>query len=191
MSKINLLPWREEVRNQRSRYLMIGSVSLWVISALVVLGVSQFVTHLQEVQNARNGFLRGEISKLDDEIKEIQELRERRDRLVSRMEVIQELQRDRTELVQVMDELVRLQPDGVYFSKMEIKGKKMKLIGRAQSNTRVSALMRNLEDSALFHNPNLNIIDVIEDAEGKLSQFDLGISRVGRQLTAEERFNEG
>ena len=179
MSNINLLPWREEARSQRSRRMMIGSVALWVVAALIVLAGSQFVTYLQDVQNSRNGFLRAEISTLDDEIKEIQSLKERRDRLVSRMEVIQELQRDRTELVQILDDLVRQVPEGVFFSKLDIKNKRMDVGGRAQSNARVSSLMRNFEGSRLFHDPKLKVINVVTDSDGKLSKFELSIEKVG------------
>ena len=180
MSNINLLPWREELQAQRSKRLMFGTVVLWLATAGVIFGVYTYVEDLKNAQKARNGFLNTEIAALEDEIREIEDLRDQRDDLISRMRVIQGLQQNRTQLVQILDDLVRLLPDGVYFTQLDLRGDKITLRGRAQSNARVSNLMRAFESSEWFHGPNLEIIKVVETNEGRISDFTLNIAKVGR-----------
>ncbi|GJL82401.1 MAG: pilus assembly protein PilN [marine bacterium B5-7] len=177
---INLLPWRDRARAQRSRRLVAGTVMLWALAALLVLGAYQYMEQRKNQQNARNGFLRSEIAALEDEIKEIESLRNRRDQLIARMDVIQGLQQNRTELVRIFDDLVRLLPEGVFLTRLEKRDAAMVIEGRAQSNARVSALMRNLEESPWFHDPILDVINIIEDDSGRVSAFTLRISNVGR-----------
>lgn len=180
MTGINLLPWRDELRERRSKQLIGGTVALWVLSALLVLGAYQFMEMRKDMQNQRNAFLRAEISALEEEIREIDELRERRDRLIARMEVIQGLQQNRTELVRIIDDLVRQLPDGVFLTNLSKRDNAMTLQGRAQSNARVSMFMRNLEDSEWFHDPTLDVINVTSDDTGRVSAFTLQIRHAGR-----------
>lgn len=183
MSRINLLPWRDEIRARRSKQLIGGTVGLWVVAALLVLGAYQFMEMRKDMQNARNAFLRAEIDALEDEIKEIDELKERRDRLIARMEVIQGLQQNRTELVRIFDDLVRLLPEGVFLTSMTKRDNAMVIQGRAQSNARVSSFMRNLEDSEWFHDPKLDVINVVDDDSGRVSAFTLQIRHAGKLKT--------
>jgi type IV pilus assembly protein PilN len=186
MSEINLLPWREVAREYRSKQLIAGSVALWVFAALVVLGAYQFMEMRMDHQNARNAFLRAEINALEEEIKEIDALRERRDRLISRMEVIQGLQQNRTELVRIIDDLVQILPEGVYLSRFNKRDNALVLEGRAQSNARVSTFMRNLERSPWFHDPTREVINVVNDDSGRVSAFTLQIRHAG-QLVKEQQ----
>jgi type IV pilus assembly protein PilN len=156
------------------------AVGSWVLAGLLVLGAYNYMEMRKSHQNSRNGFLRTEIASLEDEIKEIEQLRARRDSLISRMEVIQGLQRNRTELVQIVDDLVHLIPEGVYLTRITKRDESMVIEGRAQSNARVSNLMENLEDSDWFHGPRLDVINVREDSEGRISAFTLQVSRAGR-----------
>ncbi len=187
MNGINLLPWRDEQRERRSRQLATFTVGLWLVAALIVLGVYQYMELRKDQQNARNAFLRTEIGALEDEIKEINDLRERRDRLIARMQVIQGLQQNRTELVRIVDDLVRILPEGVFLTRLTKRDEAVVLEGRAQSNARVSAFMRALEDSAWFHDPKLNVINVIGDSSGRVSAFTLDIRRAGPVKTDENR----
>jgi len=190
MSGINLLPWRDEQRVRRSKQLMGGTVALWVLAAVLVLGAYQYMEMRKDVQNQRNAFLRAEIAALEEEIREIDELRERRDRLIARMEVIQGLQQNRTELVRIVDDLVRRLPEGVFLTSLNKRDNAMTLQGRAQSNARVSMFMRNLEDSEWFHDPTLDVINVTTDETGRVSAFTLQIRHTGR-LADDQRRREG
>lgn len=187
MTDINLLPWRDEMRNRRSKQLVAASVGVWVLAAVIVLGAYQFMEIRKDQQNARNAFLRAEIAALEDEIKEIDELRERRDRLIARMEVIQGLQQHRTDLVRIVDDLVRILPEGVFLTSLNRRDEALTLEGRAQSNARVSAFMTNLESSGWFHNPKLEVISVVNDDSGRVSAFTLQIQRAGRPKVDERQ----
>ncbi|MFQ5760044.1 MAG: PilN domain-containing protein, partial [Acidiferrobacterales bacterium] len=134
----------------------------------------------------RNDFLKQEIAKVDKEIKEIKELKKQRRALIARMNVIYELQGDRTQVVHVFDDLVRKLPEGVYFNKLKQKGKAFTIIGVAQSNARVSALMRNLDASPWFSEPNLNVIKVKKGGSDRVSEFTLNVKQASKPTDQEK-----
>ena len=176
MTRINLLPWRELRRRERDRQFLSISIGAWIFMGLAILYGHLHVSGLVEHQNKRNQYLKSEIAKVDKEIREIRNIRRRREALIARMEVIQQLQRTRTQIVHVFDDLVQKLPKGVYFTGLGKKGKRMTLTGFAQSNARVSALMRNLDSSAWFRNPNLNVINVAPRGGARISKFTLQVS---------------
>ncbi len=191
MSGINLLPWREELRERRSKQMVAAAVGTWVFAGVLVLGAYQYMEMRKDNQNARNGFLRTEIAALEDEIKEIDALKKRRDELIARMQVIQDLQQNRTELVRIVDDLVRILPEGVFLTGLVRRDEVVTVKGRAQSNARVSAFMTNLEDSQWFHDPELDVINVVNDASGRVSAFTLEIKRAGRPVAEDDRRRSG
>jgi len=160
MAKINLLPWRQESRKEQQRqFLTILGLSV----VLVVVGI--LAVHLQYsrmigVQESRNAYLNRQIDKVKAQIKEIDELASKKERLLARMDIIQQLQRNRPEIVRLFDELVRILPEGVHLSSLQQKQRNLQMIGIAQSNARVSALMRNIDQSDWLAEPKLEIIEV-------------------------------
>ena len=160
MAKINLLPWRQELRKEQQRqFLTILGLSV----VLVVVGI--LAVHLQYsrmigVQESRNAYLNLQIDKVKAQIKEIDELASKKERLLARMDIIQQLQRNRPEIVRLFDELVRILPEGVHLSSLQQKQRNLQMIGIAQSNARVSALMRNIDQSDWLAEPKLEIIEV-------------------------------
>jgi len=160
MAKINLLPWRQESRKEQQRqFLTILGLSV----VLVVVGI--LAVHLQYsrmigVQESRNAYLNRQIDKVKAQIKEIDELASKKERLLARMDIIQQLQRNRPEIVRLFDELVRILPEGVHLSSLQQKKRNLQMIGIAQSNARVSALMRNIDQSDWLAEPKLEIIEV-------------------------------
>ena len=155
MPHINLLPWRDELRKRREKEFIITAVIAALLMGGVVLGVHLHYESRIAYQNQRNTFIETEIAQLDKKIKEIEDLKKERDRLIARTKVIQNLQAGRPEIVHVFDELVTTLPDGVYYTKVAQKGRALNLQGVAQSNARVSSLMRSLETSTWFQNPSL------------------------------------
>lgn len=155
MAKINLLPWREALREQRRKQYLSALALVAVGGVLVVVGVGQYYSARIESQQARNAYLNTEITELNRKITEISGLKRRRDELVERMEVIQSLQGNRPVIVRVFDELVQTLPDGVYYTHVEKRGQALRIRGTAKSNNRVSALMRRLDGSDWFAEPNL------------------------------------
>ena len=158
MAQINLLPWREELRKEQQRqFLTILGLSA-VLMGLIVLAVHIQIAGMINNQQSRNDFLKKEISKVEKQIKEINNLAKEKKRLLSRMEVIETLQRNRPEVVHLFDEIVKVMPEGTYLSSMKQSGKSLSLDGMAQSNARVSALMRNIDSSPWLSSPQLQII---------------------------------
>ena len=158
MAKINLLPWREELRKQRQTDFLIFLGMGVLASVLIMLVVHFTIAGLVETQNNRNRFLQNEISVLDKKIKEIKALDKTKSKLLARMEVIQRLQSSRPEIVHMFDQLAKTVPEGVYLTKFNQSGNKLVIEGNAQSNTRVSAYMRNLEQSPWLKGTDLNAI---------------------------------
>ena len=158
MSRINLLPWREEKRSeQQKQFASIAALSV-VFVGFVILAVHLQYARMIDYQASRNSFLQREISKVDKQIKEIQALTTEKNRLLARMQVIQQLQNNRPEIVHLFDELVRIMPDGTYLLDYKQTGKNITISALAQSNARVSALMRNIDSSKWFTAPRLSVI---------------------------------
>jgi type IV pilus assembly protein PilN len=155
MIRINLLPHREQKRQARQRQF----VSLAIVVAalgLAVFGLGHVLFQAQiENQESRNQLLKSEIAKLDEQIKEIDKLREQTQALLARKQVVETLQTNRTEAVHILDQMVRQLPDGIYLKGMKQVGTKVTLVGYAQSNARVSTLMRNIEASPWLEHPEL------------------------------------
>ncbi|MBE9515795.1 MAG: PilN domain-containing protein [Proteobacteria bacterium] len=177
MTQLNLLPWREMRRKEVDRQLMSVLAFVGIAMAALVFYAHLHVTGMIENQQARNKFLTDEIAKVDKQIAEIKELKKQRQALISRMNIIYQLQGDRTQIVHVFDDFVKKLPEGVYFNSIKQKGKNFTLKGIAQSNARVSALMRNLDESNWFTKPNLKVINVRKgkNSTDRVSQFDMTI----------------
>ncbi|MCJ1880963.1 type 4a pilus biogenesis protein PilN [Pseudomonas nitroreducens] len=171
MARINLLPWREQLREERKqRFLVILGAVLLASGALIFLG-DQYFNSAIENQSARNDFLRKEIAVLDARIKEISELKTRRQQLLERMKIIQDLQGNRPIIGRVFDQLVRTLPDGVFFTELKMSGKSISIAGAAESNNRVSNLMRNLDASEWLTSPNLTEVKAV--TQGALDQANV------------------
>ncbi|MEO4048510.1 PilN domain-containing protein [Pseudomonas sp. CAU 1711] len=161
MARINLLPWRDQLREERKqRFVAAMGATLLIAGGLVFLG-GQYLNAAIEQQNARNEFLKKEIAVLDARIKEIKELKERRAQLLERMKIIQDLQGNRPIIGRIFDQLVRTLPDGVYFTELKRVDKNIAIVGAAESNNRVSSLMRNLDASDWLTAPNLTEVKAI------------------------------
>ncbi len=147
MPRINLLPHREHERKRRRREFGVAAIVAFLAGAVVAGGAKVVYSGWIDAQNEKNNVLKKEIVKLDAEIADIQDLENRKQRLVARMEIIEKLQRKRPEIVHQFDELVHTVPDGVYLSSIKQSGNKLELKGVAQSSTRVSTFMRNIDSS--------------------------------------------
>ena len=177
MPRINLLPWREAQRKERKLAFL---VALGV--AALAAGVTAFAAFLLygsmiEAQEHRNNDLRAAIKTLDKEIEEINSLESAKQKFIARMEIIEKLQRSRPEIVHVFDEIVRTLPEGVYLTSVKQNGMKLKFEGIAQSSTRVSSFMRNLDGSQWLRNPGLEVVQTTKGS-GPGSSFTLTADQV-------------
>ncbi|MBI5909675.1 MAG: PilN domain-containing protein [Betaproteobacteria bacterium] len=176
MIRINLLPWREARRKAHNLqfYVLMGMVA--GLAASIILLVHGYYATRLSTQTERNKFLTDENTKLDKEIEEIKKLKEEIQALLSRKQVIETLQADRAQTVYLLEQLVRQAPDGVYLKSIRQTGSKVNLSGYAQSNARVSTLMRNLEASPYLENPDLVEIKVASINNKRLSEFIMNVS---------------
>ena len=176
MAHINLLPWREWERERKKKEFLTNLVGVLVFGGILVFLAGWVLDGSIEHQDDRNKFLQRSISALDSEIGEIQALKQQKKELMDRMKVIQQLQGNRPIIVHIFDELVRTLSKGVHFRSLEMSGTELKVGGTAESNNRISSLMRNLHESGCFDSPNLRGIkeDPNNSDYGSLaSTFDL------------------
>jgi type IV pilus assembly protein PilN len=182
MPRINLLPHREQARKVRRREFMVAAGGA-VVLAIIVAGVGKIVYQsMIDGQLEKNNILKKEIVQLDSEIADIQDLEARKQRLVARMDIIEKLQRKRPEIVHQFDELVRTVPDGVYLTGIKQNGKKLEIHGVAQSSTRVSTFMRNIDSSTWMDSPELQVVEAAKDSANGGSNFTLSAQTVGVNL---------
>lgn len=173
MARINLLPHREERRKRARQHFFVIAGGTAVVGALVVLAIHGFYAAQIDTQAERNRFLKNEIAKLDKEIAEINKLKDEIQALLARKQIIETLQADRAQTVHLLDELVRQMPEGVYLRAVTQRGMSISVVGYAQSNARVSTLMRNIESSPWLANPGLVEVKAASVAKRRVSEFNL------------------
>ena len=179
MPRINLLPWREQERKVRRREFLVA-VGGAALAGIIFVGCGKLLYGSWiDAQNAKNNLLKKEIVKLDAQIADIQDLENRKQRLVARMEIIEKLQRKRPEIVHLFDELVKTVPEGIYLTQIKENGKKLEMKGVAQSSTRVSTFMRNIDSSSWMDNPQLQVVEISKDSPTGGSSFTLSSDVIG------------
>lgn len=184
MIRINLLPHREARRAQRKRefnFILVGvlvaAAALWYVGKL-------YLDERTATQQRRNDLLVLENKKLTEQIDEIKKLKDQTAALLARKQVVETLQVNRSASVKLVDQLVRQLPDGVYLKSVKQTGQKINLVGLAQSNARVSTLMRNLESSPYLQNAELVEIKAVTDRNQRVNEFSLNISLKGLDAAA-------
>ncbi|WP_213875602.1 PilN domain-containing protein [Pseudomonas sp. dw_358] len=147
MARINLLPWREQLREKRRKRFLSSLAAVAIAAAGIVILADRYYASEIDAQTARNQYLQTQLTALDNRIKQISDLKARRKQLVERMKIIQDLQGNRPISGRIFDQLARTLPDGVYFTDVKMVDKVISISGNAESNNRVSELLRNLEGS--------------------------------------------
>lgn len=178
MAKINLLPWRVKYREEKKKEF----IGVMAGVAIVAAGIAfLWVTHMNgkvDYQQQRNQMLEQEIAELDKKVAEISELQERREELLSLMELIRNLEGTRSVIVHHFDELVRALPDGVYLTSVSRENDIMSLSGFAESNNRVSSFMRNLDASEWYDEPNLSSVEAAPEEGEQANAFQMRVKTV-------------
>lgn len=183
MSKINLLPWREELRREQLNEFIAMLVLSLMIAGGVAFGGHVINNGMISTQTSRNELLQKEIRDLNVQIREIETLEKERNAIKSRMKVIEGLQADRPAIVYLFDEIVKTVPEGLYVEFFQQVGDNITVRGIAQSNARVSEYMTNLSNSAWLSEPKLSVINAAPGREAGERQFALTI----KQTTQEQR----
>jgi type IV pilus assembly protein PilN len=182
MPRINLLPWREQERKVRRREFIVAAGAAVLASVIFMGGGKLLYSSWIDAQTEKNNLLKKEIVKLDSQIADIQDLENRKQRLVARMEIIEKLQRSRPEVVHLFDELVKTVPEGIYLTQIKQTNRKLEIKGVAQSSTRVSTFMRNIDASTWMDNPVLQVVEAAKDSPTGGSSFTLFTDMVGVDL---------
>jgi type IV pilus assembly protein PilN len=171
MPRINLLPWREAERKKRQRDFGVALAGGVVAAALCVLGTMFVYSNMIDNQKARNQRLTNEIAELEKSIEEIDGLERQKERLLARMEIIDQLQQSRPEIVHLFDEIARQMPEGVYLNGLKQTGSKVEVRGVAQSSTRVSAMMRQIDASAWMKDPEVERVETTTAGSSRQAEF--------------------
>jgi len=169
MAHINLLPWREEQRQEQTRqFATVTGLSLALTGAIIFMVHISFNNQIDH-QSFRNKILQDEITRLDASLKQIEKLEETKEQLLARMDIIQSLQQQRPQIVHLFDDFVRTVPEGIFLTKIKQSADQLTITGVAESNGRVSAYMRNIDSSEWMATPKLK---VIETRKGTLRSSD-------------------
>jgi type IV pilus assembly protein PilN len=172
MPRINLLPWREAQRKERKLAFVVALGGAAVCACVVAAAVYLLYNGMIDAQVRRNELLQAQIKVLDRQIEEINNLEQTKRQFIARMQIIEKLQRSRPEIVHVFDQIVKTLPDGVYLTGVTQSGDHLKFTGVAQSSTRVSAFMRNIDSSQWMKNPTLEVIQSAPGAFGSSFTLD-------------------
>jgi type IV pilus assembly protein PilN len=178
MPRINLLPWREEDRQRRQREFMVAMAGSFVAGVLVVVVTVFAFSQMISGQQHRNSRLEDEIAVLEQSITEIDGLERQKERLLARMEIIVQLQRSRPAIVHLFDEITRRLPEGVHLTGMKQTGSAVEVKGVAQSSTRVSALMRQIDASDWLADPSVVKVETTESGPARQAEFVVKLKQV-------------
>jgi len=191
ITTINLLPWREELRQDQKKQFTVLTLLMMTLAGFIVLLMYVQMSSKIDYQLSRNKFMSSEIAQLDEEIAEIRDLRKVRRSLVERMEVIQDLQRSRPSIVHLFTEIVSTVPNGVYLKTLTQSGNSLLMNGEAESNARVSTYMRNLDSSEWFKNPNLTVIEIEDIKVNRISTFTLTVKETSPGANEDDVEDDG
>jgi len=190
-TQINLLPWREEHRQEQKKQFAVMTVLTMLLAAAIIGLIHIQMSTKISYQLSRNNYVSTEISKLDKQIAEIKDLRKVRRSLLERMEVIQDLQGSRPSIVHLFTEIVGTVPNGVYLKSLSQTGSNLVMNGQAESNARVSTYMRNLSDSEWLKDPNLTVIEIEDKKVNRVSTFTLTVKQTSPNAAGEGPQNDG
>jgi type IV pilus assembly protein PilN len=191
ITQINLLPWREEKRQDAKKTFLTTLAITAVLAAVIVVLIHVQMQSKIDYQLSRNRFMSNEIVKVDEEIKEISELQKVRRSLIERMEVIQDLQGSRPSIVHLFSEIVSTVPNGVFLKSLSQTGGNLLVKGEAESNARVSTYMRNLSSSEWLKDPNLTVIEIEDKKVNRISTFTLTVQQTSPNATGAEEKDDG
>jgi type IV pilus assembly protein PilN len=181
MPRINLLPWRSELRQKRKKEFMLALVGTLLVGGLMIYVSKLTVQSWTSGQHNRNTILKEEIAKLDKQIAEIKGLENQRERLLARMRVIDQLQRSRPEVVHLFDEIVNAIPEGVHLTSLAQSNSRIDMQGIAESSSRVSALMRNIDNSPWLADPHVDLVEAVSQGSARNSSFKLYAQQVSTE----------
>jgi type IV pilus assembly protein PilN len=176
MAQINLLPWRDERRAELKKEFLAVLSAVSIFAVLILFIIDLVVGGQIQNQNNRNAHLNNNIKELNEQVQEIRDMQRTRTQMLDRMKVIQELQGNRPIIVRILDQLVRTVPDGVFYTSLRATNQTIFINGIAESNNRVSSLMRRLDASDWFAGPNLAGVKAAPKFGEQATTFDMTVN---------------
>ncbi len=186
MVRINLLPWRNELRKKKQKEFFLGIAAGALFACFILLIVYLYIEGLKEYQVHRNSLLQNEITILDKKIQEIKDIEEKKNKLLTKIELIQKLQESRPEVVHLFEELSKTTPEGIYLTKITQSGTTLTFDGKAESNARVSAFMRAIDNSFWLNSSVLTVIKGAGKTNGEMNDFSL-TAKQGKKNTEKSK----
>ncbi len=178
MARINLLPWREELRKQKQTEFMVAMAVVISVTVGIMLGIQTYLDGEIETQRKMKSIVDAKVAELRLITAKINDIEEKKSIIDTKMEAIQKLQKSRPEIVHFIDEVARVTPEGVYLTKLKQEEKRVMIEGKTQSNARISAFMRNVDASKWLVDPVLNVIKGSSwGGDGKMSDFTLYVKQ--------------
>ena len=197
MTKINLLPWREDLRKKKQKDFINAGVLVALIGILSVVLAHSYIEQLKIYQNQRNQLLQNEITLLDKKIVEIKDIEAKKKQLQTKIKLIEQLQESRHQAVHLLDEISKIMPEGVFLTKLTQSGHELTFEGKSESNAQISALMRAIEASLWLQKPTLLVIKLPDKTPNNkigtesLSDFNLhALQGKQKNITATGTVNE-
>jgi type IV pilus assembly protein PilN len=191
MARINLLPWREELRRERQRQFLLSTMMTALLGVILVFLIGLVVDQRISHQEARNQRIQDVINRLEVRIKRIDQLEQTRERLLLRKRVIENLQASRSMTVELLDQLAKSIPVGVTLNSVRQQGVNIILSGFSQSNARVSAYLQSLEANDIFVEPDLGVVRTARDPISRVEPYEFNINVKLRSAQAEQEAAEG
>jgi|TARA_Y100001970_G_scaffold224567_1_gene276855 type IV pilus assembly protein PilN len=189
MAHVNLLPWREQRRQQQKQQYIVVLAFVAIMTGLIFWFIGQIIDTQISNQNSRNQYLQTQITALESQIAEIKRIKESKSAIEQRMALIEQLQSSRNLAPQVLDELARIVPQGVSFKSLQRTGSSLQVRGTSESNNRLAEFMRQLETSKVFTSGELSSIVADTSATDAVSEFTLTFS-ITEQVAMEKEQQE-
>lgn len=173
MTQINLLPWRDEQRKKRQEEFIVGIVLTAIAAVAIMFGIQMYLSSLISEQKDMNRIVGEKIAEINLITSKITDIQEQNSILQNKRSAIQKLQKSRPEVVHFFDEVAKVTPEGVHLTQLKQESSRISLVGKTQSNARISAFMRNVEASQWLVEPQLNVIQGRNNKSNQLSDFTL------------------
>ncbi len=191
MARINLLPWREELRRERQRQFLLSTVMTAVLGLILVFVILMAFNQRISHQEMRNDTIRAEIATLNVAIAKIERLEETRERLLSRKRIIENLQASRSLTVEMLDQMAKSIPVGITLSSVRQQGMNVSFSGFSQSNARVSAYLQSLERNDLFRDPDLGVVKTANQPMSSVEPYEFAIrSKLKPRVEEDDGYDE-
>lgn len=191
MARINLLPWREELRKKRQQDFLIAMGAGVGLTCILFGLVYLHIESLKEYQTQRNNRVQDEITMVEKKIAEIKNIEEKKAKLNEKIDLIQELQASRPKIVHLFDELRKVTPTGIYLSSLTQKGVELTVVGKSESNSRVSEYMTAIEKSFWLTEPKLKFVKGLGKNDTKHEANDFTLIFKQKQDKPKDKESEG